>query len=735
MNEDKIRSMIIEYIKSLEKKKVRRREMYGRLGLKASGYDYTEFKRIVTDLERSGELVRTKGRTFVLPGAPKGLVTGEFFSSRHGGGFVRPEEGDSVFVRREHTAGALPGDIVQARLIRKGHVGINRVGEIVKILQRTARPLIGIYHTVGKTAYVSPQETVYIEDMLVMGGEELAPKEGDLVVCYAQPEAPAYTHPMCTIAETLGPPDAPGMDVLIIIKKHALPFRFPEKVAAESKRIPDDLTDEIISRRRDIRETAVFTIDPADARDFDDAVSISRREDGGFDVGVHIADVSHYVRENSEIDLEARARGMSCYLVDRVIPMLPERLSNELCSLRPNEDRLAKSVFASIDSDGNVLSWEIDNTVIHSRKRLSYGQAQEWLDRQSPNPEKGRFPDGTPDGTIPREVGEALLALSDLTDILVKRRMERGALDLDIPETRVILDNEGKPVQIVRRDRFKTHRMVEEAMLLANTIAALALGEAGAPFLYRIHDEPDMEKMEDYVDIARALGHDFKLSRASDPSYLQAYLESLNGSRNERVLNMLLLRSMKKAVYSPHNIGHYGLALPVYAHFTSPIRRYPDLILHRQLDRFIIGGRGGKPRDLAFYEELGSMCTESEIRTDAAARDSVKMKTAEFMQRHLGEEFDGAISGIIPIGFFVQLDTVFVEGLVHVSTLDDDYYGVDDLGVALVGKNKGRRFMIGDRIRIAVARANKERGEVDFVVIASPKKREKEAPKKMTEKR
>jgi ribonuclease R len=725
MNEDKIRLMILEYIKTIDKKKVRRRELYGRLGLKKSDYDYNEFKRIMTDLEKSGEIVRTKGRTFAPPGSEKGLVTGEFFPSRHGGGFVRPEEGDSVFVRREHTAGALPGDFVQARLIHKGHVGINRVGEIVKILRRTVKPIIGVFHRVGRTAYVSPQEAVFIEDMLVMGGEERGPREGDLVVCRAEEKAPAYTHPMCTITEVLGPPDAPGMDVLIIIKKYALPLRFPEEVITASHEIPADLTGDIISRRRDIREMVTFTIDPVDARDFDDAVSISRRKDGGFDIAVHIADVAHYVQDNSAIDLEARERGMSCYLVDRVIPMLPERLSNELCSLRPNVDRLTKSVFASLDTEGHILRHEIADTIIHSRQRLTYEQVQMFLDGH---------PGGAGTDILPI-VGDSLRALSDLTDILSKRRMERGALDFEIPETGVILDDEGKPVKIVRRDRFKSHRMIEEAMLLANTLTALALGDAGAPFLYRIHGEPDSEKMADYADIARALGHDFQLSKASDPLYLQGYLETIKGSPHERVLNMLLLRSMKKATYSPHNIGHYGLALPVYAHFTSPIRRYPDLIVHRQIDHFIIGNGNGGKHDLAFYEELGSMVTASEIRTDAAARDSIKMKTAEFMQNHLGEEFEGAISGIIPIGFFVELDSMFVEGLVHVSTLDDDYYEVDDLGVTLIGKNKGRRFRIGDRVRIVVARTNKERGEVDFMVVEAPKKRKKEIEEKVIKKR
>lgn len=714
MNEDKIKTMILEYVRTLQKGKVRRRELYGRLGLK--GTDYGEFKRILTMLEKSGELSRTRGKTFALPSA-SGLVTGMFFASRHGGGFVRPEEGEPVYVRRDDTAGALPGDTVQVRIIRKGHIGINRAGEVVKIVERTTKPIIGVYHRVGRAAYVTPDENTYIEDMLVMGGEELIPKPGDLVVCRAEPGAPAYTHPTCAIVEVLGSPDDPGMDVLVIIKRHGLPMRFPGEVIAESRRIPADLDERVIASRRDVRGMVTFTIDPTDARDFDDAVSIERRDDGGFDIGVHIADVAHYISEGSATDREARDRGMSCYLVDRVIPMLPERLSNELCSLRPGEDRLTKSVFARVDHEGDILSWEIANTVIHSRARLTYVQAQEYLD--------GASSPGVRE--IPPEVGESLTALSDLTDILSRRRMERGALDLDIPETAVILDSEGKPVRIVRRSRFKSHRMVEEAMLLANTITALALAEANAPFLYRIHDTPDIKKLEAYSDIVRALGHEFLFSRAEDPVYLHTFLESIRGGFHERVLNMLLLRSMKKAAYSPHNIGHYGLALPVYAHFTSPIRRYPDLIVHRQIDRYILGD-GGTPEhthDLRFYEELGSAVTSSEIRTDAAERDSVKMKTAEFMSAYLGEEFEGTISGIIPIGFFVELDEFYVEGLVHVSTLDDDYYEIDDTGTAMIGRNKGRRFMIGDRTKVVVVRTDKERGEVDFMVLDSLKKRRK----------
>jgi len=396
--------------------------------------------------------------------------------------------------------------------------------------------------------------------------------------------------------------------------------------------------------------------------------------------------------------------------------MLPERLSGELCSLRPNEDRLTKSVFAVLDAEGNILSSEIADTVINSHMRLNYQQVQAFLDATGDYEAE----------LIPGEVRESLIVLSDLTDILNRRRAERGALDFELPETRIILDKNGRPKDILKRVRLKSHRMVEELMLLANTATASALGEAKAPFLYRSHDTPDSEKLEIFGDIAQSLGYDFRPSLAESQIYIKSFLESLRGKRHERILNMLLLRSMKKAVYSPHNLGHYGLALPTYAHFTSPIRRYPDLILHRQLNRYILGnGASPENHDIPYYENLGNHLTSREITTDSAERDSVKMKIAEFMQAHLGEEFNGNVSGIIPIGFFVELDEYFVEGLVHVSSLDDDYYEIDEHGVAMVGRNKGRRFMIGDRVMVIVARADKERGEVDFMVVEKEKNRGK----------
>ena len=713
MNEEKLKEKIIDTVKSYPGKNFRRRELYNLLKVKK--LNYNDFKHVLSHLESSGILIRTKGRKFLLP-EQVGMITGIFNASKKGGGYVRLPDGESIFIRRGKVNIALTGDTVQVRILKKKRIGPSHAGEILKIIERSTMPILGIFKKYGSTAFLIPQKAGFSRNLLIKNSEEHNASNGDLVLCRMEMPSAGYSRPMCTMYEVLGDPDSPGIDVLAIAKRYELPVIFPEEVLKESENIQSDIAKGILEKRRDIRDMVTFTIDPEDAKDFDDALSISRIDSGGFELGVHIADVSHYIKAESAMDREAQMRGMSCYLVDRVIPMLPNRLSDDLCSLKPSEDRLTKSVFAVIDEKGKVIRHEIANTVIHSRMRLTYEQVQAYID--------GNISHGADE--ITSEVGEALKILSELTDIFIECRNKRGTLDLELPETKVVLNDENKPVDIVKRDRLKAHRMVEEAMLLANTITAETLAKAKVPFLYRIHDKPAEEKLTAFGEIAHSLGYDFDAAKSKDQKYIQHFLLSIQGKEHEHTLNMMLLRSMKKAGYSPRNIGHFGLALEKYAHFTSPIRRYPDLIVHRQIDAYNHGnGDELKEHELSYYDTLGDYLTEREIIIDSAERDSIKMKKAEFMMQYVGEEFEGTVTGIVPAGIFVGLDTFFVEGFIHVSSLDDDYYEMDSAGFAMVGQRKKKRYMIGDRLKVVVASAVKERGEVNFMLIEKIKRKKK----------
>ncbi|MFC1528577.1 ribonuclease R [Candidatus Latescibacterota bacterium] len=718
MKDDNIQSLILDAIKSSGKKRIKRRQLYTSIGNKK--LDYEEFKKLLTEMEKSGLIVRMKGRRYAIPDE-SGILSGVFTLARNGGGHIRISNGDTVYVNPRFAGGAMTGDTVQAKILKNKRQGISRNAKVINILERTTRPVIGIFKTTGKTSYVISRDKSFAGNLLVKKGSDPDARDGELVVARVEMPSTGISHPMCVITEVLGDPDTPGVDVLAIAKQYQLSVQFPDEVIAESEMIQADLTPEVIGARKDIRDLVTFTIDPVDAKDFDDAISIEKTGDGYFHIGVHIADVSHYVKRDSALDREALARGTSCYLVDRVIPMLPEKLSNDLCSLKPDKDRLTKSVFAVVTPEGKIIDSEIANTVIHSRMRLTYQQVQAYLDAK-----EGKSPDfeGFNAGEITPEVGEALIYLSELTDILLKQREKRGSLDFENPEALLVLDEEGKPINIVRRDRYKAHRMVEEAMLLANTITAKALASGGVLFLYRIHEKPDPLKLETFADVADTLGYYFNYKRANNQLYIQNFLYSLRGNVNERILNMFLLRSMKRACYSPENRGHYGLALPVYTHFTSPIRRYPDLIVHRKLDASKTRKTASSEHhDMSYYKVLGEILTQREVISDSAERDSIKMKTAEFMKKHLGEEFNGTVSGIVPAGFFVELDKYFAEGFVHVSTLYNDYFKIDRSGVALIGKSSGQKFMLGDRVRVIVASANKEQRKVDFELVKKLKDR------------
>lgn len=713
MNRELLKEQILLALKSRGKKRFNRRELY-RI-LKQKNLDYNEFKQVLTELETSGAVERTQGRKVSIP-AREDVLTGVFKGSRSGGGRVVLPDGETILIRKTRTGGAMPGDTVKVKQASHAHFGVSALGSVVGIVERSSKPLIALFQRRGPTSFVIPQDEVLPHNILVRQGAEKDARQDQLVVCRLLMPQPGFTHPVCEVTEVLGDPDAPGVDVLAIAKRHELPIEFSEEAMREAESIPDEIPPEMFTTRRDIRDLLTVTIDPVTAKDFDDAVTIARLDGGGFRLGVHIADVSSYVRPRGALDRDAEERGASCYLVDRVIPMLPRKLSNNVCSLNPRVDRLTKSMFAEIDRNGEIRRSECVNTVMRSDMRLTYEQVQAYLE--------GKHTDDA-DAVTP-DIGEMLRALSDLAGILIRRRVERGALDFDIPETQIVLDRQGKPVDVKKRERLYAHRMIEEAMLCANTVVAQTLGTIRAPLLYRVHDVPNRERLEAFGEAVRAFGYTLDTKRASDPHYLQSFLTTIRGTRHEYLLNLLLLRSMKKAMYSPENIGHYGLELDTYTHFTSPIRRYPDLVTHRQLDAYLILKKpDGTDQSVEYFMLLGEHATNREIVIDAAERESIKMKAAEFMSQFLGEEFEGSISGIMPNGFFVELDKYFVEGLVHVRSLADDYYEKDPAGFEMVGRNHGRKFMIGDQVTISVVRANKQMGEIDFEFIRKHKKKER----------
>jgi ribonuclease R len=506
------------------------------------------------------------------------------------------------------------------------------------------------------------------------------------------------------VEKVLGPLGGPGVDVLSVIYGHELPVDFPEEVENEANALEQrGITEADLEGRTDFRDTLVFTIDPVDAKDHDDALSITRLDNGNWEVGIHIADVSNYVREGTPLDTEALHRGTSVYLVDRTVPMLPHALSSDLCSLVPDKDRLAASVVVQLDDEAKVLRHRLVRSVIRSRHKLAYEQVQLVLD-------------GT--NSIDADTDQAIHNLVALSRKLRAQRAERGSLDFDLPEARVVLSPEGKPTDIQKVERLESHRLIEDFMLLANETIARTAAKRRIPFIYRIHEKPDAERLETLKGFVEPFGYRLSSRKALTPKDLQDLLAKVHGKPEENLISTVLLRSMKRARYSEENLGHFGLAARYYTHFTSPIRRYPDLVAHRlSLKAFVDNEAVTDNATAQNLAEIAKLSSEREQIATEAERDSIELKKVEFMERHLGDEFVGTISGAAAFGFFVLLDDYYVEGLVHVSSMDDDYYVFHEEQYALRGERGGRQFRLGDRVRVLVSRVNLEQRKIDFVLV------------------
>ncbi|MDT8340254.1 MAG: ribonuclease R [Longimicrobiales bacterium] len=701
---------IIQAVRDSSRGPLRPRTLAGQLGVVDA--DYRAFRERVRDLVRAGKLYRVKGGRIAPPDRIS-LFTGVVGTTRRGDAFVRSADGDEVFVRAGDLESAMDGDRVVVRIESRPR-GRKPEGRVIKVLERARTVVVGVFHEARKMGFVVPADSRLGPDIAIPWGDEGAAREGDVVVVRIVAYGSRRHGPTGEVDQVLGRFGDPGVDVLTILYGHGLTPEFPEEVEAEARRVAGDWRNELQAAasdraapvREDLRDLTVFTIDPSDAKDHDDALSLRVREDGASEVGIHIADVSHFVPRGGALDREAERRATSVYLVDRVIPMLPHALSSDACSLRPDEDRLAVSVLAVLAPDGAVREHRFARTVIRSRHRLAYEDAQAVLDG-------ARSVDG--------ETDDVLRRLAELARALRRRREARGALDLDLPEARVVLDPDGAPTDIVRVERLEAHRLVEDFMLLANELVARSCSEVALPALYRVHEPPTQEKMTALRDLLGTFGLGLPRGRVS-PADLQGVLRQVRGRPEEQLVSTVVLRSLQRARYAPENLGHFGLALEHYAHFTSPIRRYPDLVTHRVVVRALVEG-GTVPA--AWAEDLSDVAEHTSLREQAAAeaeRDSVDLKKVEYMERHLGDTFDGTVSGVTAFGAFVLLDEVFVDGLLHVNALTDDYYEFREGEYALVGTRHGRRFRLGDRVRVQVARVDREERHIDFHLLEGPRR-------------
>ena len=687
-----------------------------------SDVEYRQFCNLLQELEFSGEIVKIKQKQYADPETVH-LMVGTLECNPRGFGFVIPvkeDGGEDIYVNEEDMGSAMHGDLVVVRLpttvqIPKkwGKKGRSTSGQIVNILKRVNEFVVGTFEKTKRMRFVAPDDPRLFRDIYIAEGVTKDAKPGDKVVVRIIEWPSRHLNPEGEVTEVLGKEGDPKVELRSIIYQFKLPHTFSQRVMKETKHMPHAVSEKEIQDRLDLRNKLIITIDPEDAKDFDDAVSIEKDKNGDWHLGVHVADVSYYIKPDTAIDKEARHRGTSVYLPGEVIPMLPEMLSNNICSLREGEDRLTKSIFMTIDRKGYLVKAEIRHSVINVAKRLTYNQATAILNNKT-------------DVTISDEGVDMLRNMAHLAELLFKNRLERGALELDLPEISVKLDEHGYIKDVEKVERDISHKLIEEFMLLANEMVATFMFEKKMPLLCRIHPEPEEDNMWEFAEFIRGLEH-----TRIDPfksKHLQSLLDKVRGKPEAYTVNLVLLKSLKQAVYSAGGGRHFALALDHYTHFTSPIRRYPDLLVHRILDQYFSGELSSPSVQDAwmnYLPEWTGHCSMTERRADEVEREITKLKLLRFLENEIGKIFDGVITGVQEFGFFVQLNKYLLEGLVHIRTLADDIYQVDKKTMALVGTRRKKMYKIGEVVRVKIYKIDFLKREIDFIHCGNQEERVK----------
>ncbi|MCC4036820.1 ribonuclease R [Staphylococcus pseudintermedius] len=712
-----LKEEIIAIIKSADYEPMSVSDFQDALGL-SSADSFRDLIKILVELEQTGMVTRTKQDRYQKQQQKtnSGLVRGTLSQNKKGFAFLRPDdqEMEDIFIPPTKINRAMDGDVVLVEVkksrgdFRKGKFE----GEVKAIESHSIKQVVGTFSEARHFGFVVPDDKRIMQDIFVPKGQELGAVEGHKVLVQITQYSDGTNSPEGQISAILGHKNDPGVDILSIIYQHGIEIEFPDDVLKEAENVPETIQPDELKGRRDLRDELTITIDGADAKDLDDAIAVKKLDNGNTELTVSIADVSYYVTEGSALDREAYDRATSVYLVDRVIPMIPHRLSNGICSLNPEVDRLAMSCRMEIDAQGQVVKHEIFESVIHSNARMTYDAVNRIItDKDAAT--RVQYPEIVPMLDLAQTLSQQLIAM----------RKKRGEIDFDIKEAKVIVNEEGIPKEVVTRERGEGERLIESFMLIANETVAEHFNQMEVPFIYRIHEQPKSERLRQFFDFITNFGIMVKgTGEDIHPSTLQNIHEEIAGRPEDMVISTMMLRSMQQARYDADNLGHFGLAADYYTHFTSPIRRYPDLIVHRLVRKYLIE-KSMDGRAMHEWEEklpqIAEHTSNRERRAIDAERDTDELKKAEFMIQHIGDEFEGVISSVANFGMFVELPNT-IEGMVNMQNMSDDYYYFDERQMALIGERKAKVYRIGDVVKVKVIHVDVDERQIDFQIVGMP---------------